>query len=186
MKILGLAGRAGVGKDFLASLLRHHLVNLDTETYTESFANPIKMFTEATLGISPAELEQRKRLVKPEMILGGMTARRFMQVTGTEFGRQMNSMIWVNSLMARLEKDYPPDARIIITDVRFSNEADFIKRFGGKVCRIFGEVDGSQYDHDSEALPFQADFDFTNDKKPNSARDFLHTVSLHYSSFLLP
>jgi hypothetical protein len=62
-----------------------------------------------------------------------MTPRMFMQMLGTEFGRNMiHPNIWVNSTLA----EYTPGQNWIIADVRFPNEVKEIKNLGGIIVKI--------------------------------------------------
>jgi deoxynucleotide monophosphate kinase-like protein len=63
--------------------------------------------------------------------------RRILQVIGTEAGRKfLHEDIWISIL----NKDYPDiawdDARYVITDCRFRNEADFVHEKGGDICWV--------------------------------------------------
>jgi len=62
-----------------------------------------------------------------------MTPRLMLQLLGTEAGRQViHQNIWVNALFSDYNKTY----NWVITDVRFTNEADVILEKGGIVIRI--------------------------------------------------
>lgn len=66
-----------------------------------------------------------------------MTPRLFMQLLGTDFGRNMiHPDIWVNSTMNDYDRDYQRGQEWIITDVRFPNEIQAIKDRGGVVVRV--------------------------------------------------
>src|ERR1051326_2875992 len=64
--------------------------------------------------------------------------RRFLQRLGTDGVRNhLGDNIWVDSLFRRLESYEEPSARtkVVITDVRFPNEADAIRQRGGEIWR---------------------------------------------------
>ncbi len=62
-----------------------------------------------------------------------MTVREFLQKLGTEGLRNnLHNQVWVNALFS----DYKEGDNLIITDVRFPNEAKAIKDLGGVVVRI--------------------------------------------------
>jgi hypothetical protein len=62
-----------------------------------------------------------------------LTPRKILQILGTDCGRDLiHSNILVNSLFS----DYKPENFWIITDVRFPNEANAIKKRGGVLIRI--------------------------------------------------
>ena len=58
----------------------------------------------------------------------GQTYRYLAQTLGTEWGRELiHPDLWIMCLKYRLQKTYSP---IIIDDVRFENEAKFIREHG--------------------------------------------------------
>lgn len=123
--IVGFAGSKGAGKDTAAQTL------IDTGWHHDSFAAPIRTAACALLGISPAELQATKE--NPRHELGGKSLRDFMQLMGTEFGREMMyEHMWVSSFITRTKKYQ----RVVVTDVRFDNEAETIKGLGGFIIRI--------------------------------------------------
>lgn len=65
---------------------------------------------------------------------GEMTAREVMQFVGTEIFRRMYYNVWVDATIKKIKSDSPYMA--IICDVRFPNEADGIRKEGGKVLRL--------------------------------------------------
>lgn len=102
---------------------------------------------------------------------GKMSARHFLQQLGTELGRQLNPNIWVEKGMARAEASLQFIAPfVVITDVRFRNEALAIKKAGGVLLKIVGTGISTTNDtHASEreqnSIPyFWFDHEFVNSK----------------------
>ena len=63
----------------------------------------------------------------------GPEVRRLLQRLGTEAGRNtLWDSIWIDAALTGL----PEDARVVVTDCRFPNEAQAITERGGKVWRI--------------------------------------------------
>lgn len=124
MKIIGLAGKAGCGKDTVAKYLE------DTRGYEHlSFAYPIKAALSAMLNINFVYMD-RETKEKPIQELG-VTPRRLMQTLGTEWGRDLiHPDIWIKALEMNIKGD------TVISDVRFPNEAKWIKRHGGMLIYI--------------------------------------------------
>lgn len=88
-------------------------------------------------------------------LTGFMTARQVMEYVGTEIFRRIKKDSWVAATLKKIEKDKPKLA--IITDCRFPDEIDAIKKQSGKIIRLSrskfitdfeGEVilDESRYD----------------------------------------
>lgn len=58
--------------------------------------------------------------------------RRFLQRLGSEGVRSIDPNFWLRAAFADVE----PDEDVVVTDVRFPNEADLIEAFGGALVRI--------------------------------------------------
>lgn len=141
--LIGLTGRKQSGKSTVAGLLKAH------GFIEHSFADPIRAFVGHILDMTPAELEAAKEM--PIGFLGGVTPRQMMQTIGTEWGRQtIHPELWVRSLQLRVEPLVATGQRIVISDIRFDNEAQAIRAIGGRVVRV--ERPGPNADrHVSEA-----------------------------------
>lgn len=86
-----------------------------------------------------------------------ITYRQFMQLLGTEVGRNLHQNIWVNSTFS----NYTEDSKWIISDVRFKNEAEAIKEKNGLLIRINRKGYENTGDHASEtALDSYTEFDY--------------------------
>lgn len=124
--IIGLAGAKRCGKDTAARyLVEHHAFKQD------SFAAPIRAFACHLLGLTPEQLEAQKE--QASIVIGGYSARELMQKLGTEFVRdQIDPNAWVKSIFAR-NRDVED---LVISDVRFPNEARSVMHRGGIVVRL--------------------------------------------------
>lgn len=137
--IIGIAGKKRAGKDTLAAGLSSAL-----GMPRDSFAAPIRAFVGQITGMRPDELEASKE--QPLEWLDGVTPRQMMQTVGTEWGRQsVHAELWVRSLFARA-----PRGGVIVSDVRFPNEADAILARGGIVFRVNRPGQGAGDEHLSE------------------------------------
>lgn len=73
--------------------------------------------------------------------------RRLLQVFGTEGGREiLGENIWVETAL----KGIRPGENVVVTDVRFKNEADYIRSQGGTVIKIVREGVGPVNNHISD------------------------------------
>lgn len=136
--LIGLTGPMGCGKTTVAThLIREH-------GFTEySFASPLKDMLCAMLGITEIRLEELKRSELPILPERNgepfPTMRRALQTIGTEWGRQqIHSELWLALAEQRIAamSNWLSMDRIVISDVRFENEADFIRQKGGVVIHI--------------------------------------------------
>lgn len=91
--------------------------------------------------------------------------RLILQGWGTEFRRQIHGdKYWVHRMERSIHRIQAAskDSRILIciTDVRFENEAEMVKRFGGKVARVVRAGAAAEADnHISETQMNRYDFD---------------------------
>lgn len=68
-----------------------------------------------------------------------LTPRIVLQTLGTEFGRAQDSGVWIRECLKRAEDSDAPV--VCIPDVRFTNEARTIRRFGGHLWRVYRAED---------------------------------------------
>ncbi len=133
IKLIGITGRKGTGKDTAATALQK-------EGYAPiSFALPIKKMLNALF-----EYVDISCLTSDAMLYGdlkempipdlcGKSTRYALQTLGTEWGRNcIAEDIWIK---IALEKAKQFD-KVVITDVRFKNEATAVRAAGGKIIKI--------------------------------------------------
>ena len=136
--LLGFTGPPGCGKNAAAD----HLI--DRHDFREvAFADPIR---QAALALNPM-VDSFYKLEEVVRAWGWTDAkhrwpevRRCLQVLGTEVGRDMfGADIWINRLFKKVET-FPAGQRVVITDVRFPNEADALWARGGYLIRLRREA----------------------------------------------
>jgi hypothetical protein len=66
--------------------------------------------------------------------------RRFLQYIGTEWARQIDSNVWINLLIDKLNKNN----HVFVSDLRFRNEMDALKAHGFTCINIIAE--GEEHD----------------------------------------
>jgi len=140
--LIGLAGRAGSGKDTVGAILRmNHGFTL------VSFAYPIKEMICGLLGVPMSQWEDREWREK-KLPIFDRSPRYLAQTIGTEWGRNCVSPdLWLNLALVNVE-DF---GRLAITDVRFDNEAKQIQWLGGVIIQVNRLAsDGADIGHDSE------------------------------------
>lgn len=150
-KLIGLVGRARVGKDTVAEYL--------WEQYTllpYAFAVPVKDMLEPVFG----DLFYRGDREQPIEWLG-KSPRQLMQTLGTDWGRDMiHPDLWV--LIADQQwKNYPGRAGMVFTDVRFRNEAEWVLREGGTLIHLVRPDAELVNAHASEQVDLADMCDFT-------------------------
>lgn len=126
--MIGLSGRAGAGKSYVAwSLLRM----LNYWAIRGSFAAELRWEIEAALGLDQSASVLWAKPTSPEV-------RRLLQWWGTDFRRAEDPDYWVKKAMARYEKAPLP---VVFDDVRFPNEADAIRANGGLLVRVLAPIE---------------------------------------------
>lgn len=123
--VVGITGRARAGKDTVASALMRHGYS------RAAFADPLKLAAAGLLQRPAREMWVGDReAVMPEW---GFSIRWFLQRLGTEAIReQIDRDFWVTSMRIRLAAvaREQPGLAVTITDVRFENEAAFVRERG--------------------------------------------------------
>lgn len=162
--IIGFCGKKGSGKSFYSSYLigRYGFVEL-------SFARPLKEAVKVIFGLTDKDVEDP---IQKEIINDRLNAspRSLMQWLGTdiireEFNKKFNysGSIWVDNVKKQIEKLIVNKTNIVISDVRFENEVEMIKSFGGMIINIKG-IDENTDGHRSENQILSFDKELINDK----------------------
>lgn len=156
--IIGMCGKKGVGKNFVADLAVEVLNSSSTPmVQLMACAEPLKEFLATCLGLkrewlygsdkdknNPTTIPWSQmpqyttaRYGKP----GFMTYREVMQVFGTDVMRDCFDLnIWVNTLLRRI--DSCPAHYVFVTDIRFPNEIDAIRSRDAKLWLVDGPQRG--------------------------------------------
>lgn len=144
MNLIGITGPAGAGKDTAGDYL------VSRGFAKIAWAQPLKDALEAIGFPEPPNRDDKEKPV-PGF---GFSWREAAQKLGTEWGRSLDPNIWVKLGVDRIKHIKAIDDRdIVITDVRFENEATAVRSLGGRVIHMRGrKVDlGANQGHASEA-----------------------------------
>lgn len=143
--IIGLIGPKGSGKDYAYSILFKHFDNVDRV----AFADPIKNTICELFSLQPDQLELLKRCSLIDFI-NHNTSQNYGSCIGRDFVRNIGMLMrnyddqQFNRYVENKIKDNP-NTTWVVTDVRFPNEVELIKRLGGVLIEIHRE--GYAYDH---------------------------------------
>jgi hypothetical protein len=138
--LIGLVGQAGTGKDTVAGLLSYHYGFL-----VEAFADPIRAMVRTVLrGHQLPEAALTERALKEQPLPHvDISPRVLMQQLG-EAWRRADENVWVKLLALRCGLHSASACqvhdRIVIADVRYRNEASWIRQRGGKLLRVIRDV----------------------------------------------
>ena len=123
--IIGLAGKAGSGKDTVGDWM------VEQAGFEKvSFAEPIYAALAAMGFPAPATREEKEAKIKGF----DFSWRQAAQTLGTEWGRGLDKHLWLKIVESKLRSSNP----IVVTDVRFENEALMIRKLGGYIIHIHG------------------------------------------------
>ena len=166
-KIIGLVGLIGSGKNSAAEYL--------IAAYNfkqESFASSLKDTLSCIFGWDRSKLEGISELDRTwrdqidiwwaqRLNIPDLTPRKMLQQIGTDlFRNHFHNDIWVASLENKLQKY---SENIVITDCRFPNEIEAIRKLGGIIVRVKRGIEPEWF---NDAL-------YLNQNPDTKYRDFL-------------
>ncbi len=166
--LIGISGKAGSGKDTLGKYLcdEYHCMHY-------YFAKPLKEGAKIMFALTDDQIANKEVPVEP----WGISPRKIYQRLGTEVGRGIDPAIWIKN--AEIFIKSVPGRTVVITDVRFDNEATFIRNRGGVVINIVREQqDIIENRHSSEGglKPDNVDLYLHNN---GSIEDMCNEVTYH-------
>lgn len=127
MELIGLLGHQGVGKNYFAEVVLPQILP-KKNTVVLAFADHFKVDCIC------------KHNANYDKVFGekDFETRRLLQLAGTEQGRnKFGYDIWIRTLETWIKiLNSRGVERFIISDVRFQNEADWVKSFGGSLIKI--------------------------------------------------
>lgn len=187
--IIGLHGEIGAGKDTVCEMMRYLMYKYCTEyTFDDWAANGaasdwknvkiskrLKEIVSMLTGYSIEQIEDR--LLKDAPIKGwgndAVTLRTVMNEVGTGIARKLNPNVWIFSTFA----NYTNDDKWIVSDIRFPNEADYIRNKGGIIIDIRREISYStvDYSHLTETAMREYEYDYIIENR-GSLDDLLKNV----------
>jgi hypothetical protein len=143
-RIIGISGLAGSGKSSVASMI--------PGAFVLQMADPLYAMLSAMLGI-PEPLLRQREFKESQLPWLGKTPRELLQTLGTEWGRQnVCPDVWIKLLRRRIESLAEQGIAVIaVCDVRFDNEAEFLRGLGGEVWHVRRPGCQGAGDHSSES-----------------------------------
>lgn len=173
--LIGLHAKAQHGKDTVANHLH------DAHNFTRmAFATPLKDMLIA-LGVPRANLDAPElKDVVIDWI--GQSPRQLMQSLGTEWGRGLlDDEIWLRHAARRMVYMKKLGPNVVVTDVRYANEAQWVRAQGGRIWHVLSERPTTAHnDHSSEAGLPVGDDDITLFNNAGIA-DLQHLVDMALS-----
>jgi hypothetical protein len=170
MYLIAITGKANTGKNTLSKLLDEEMRSRFSEwkgTKFIAFADPIKQIVKIMFPNLPNKYlfgsSQFRSKEVPEAFKNGipLTVRTLLTDIGTS-AREYNSNIWIQVFAKTLSKCFNKKSLVVVTDVRFKNEFDYLNQLGFFKIRIY-RSDVSKGTHISETNQDEirdSEFDF--------------------------
>ena len=170
--IISICGFAGAGKDTLAQILidKYDFVKLSFAGIIKDIASIIFSWDRNMLEGCTVESRQWREQVDPywskRLNMPQLTPRYILQYFGTDlFRNHFHSEIWI----ACIERKLQIYKNVVITDCRFENEINSIKKHGGKLIHVSRGILPDFFHtkiipsniHASETSWINADIDYT-------------------------
>lgn len=174
VKLIGIVGRAGSGKSTLAS----SLCALLPRAVPLSLATPFKLEGVALDGLPLVEV------FGPEA--KSPATRQYLQRAGTEAGRATHGDdIWLKHAEADIYRlSRYGTQRVVVDDIRFDNEAEWVRSNGGVLIKLVGR--SAPLAGDAAAHPSETAIDgITGDLTLNTAVLDPNTAATIAYGFLL-
>lgn len=161
--LIGLIGNKGSGKDTFANY-----INKKYDFISYAFADKLKQICKILFELNDEQLNGKLKEDRIDEL--GVSPRTLFQRIGTDLFRNLlpviipelkkflkNDSIWIKSFEIWYKKKQK-NQNIVVTDVRFKNEADIIKKNGGILIKI-NRFDKSNDNHLSENELETIDYD---------------------------
>lgn len=147
MELIGLAGPARSGKDTVADILEEVTPG---RVERDAFADRLKLIAALALGVSVhpddvgrsgirrwadrfKEAESLAIIGPGGTVLSELSGREFLQRLGAEAMRNvLGERVWIDAVPFERDCDL-----LLLTDVRYPNEAEAIREAGGEVWQVF-------------------------------------------------
>ena len=187
MKIIGISGKKGSGKDTFAKFLKNQLELVTCKSVKiDSFAANLK-YCCALISGQPDYLFSNQDMKDKKAGFLNITNRELMQKFG-DLTRSLDKDIWIKSLFNKY-LDNPPEY-LIVSDVRFKNEAAHINKLGGILIRIESDRVKEDYHISETELDNYPNFDLPrlklfNEKKVMNSIINDNLFDLYSNSYLI-
>lgn len=182
--LFGMVGVSGSGKDQCAKFLikNHGFVRV-------SFADALKRVVQEVFDFSDEQMhgvDKNTKDLRYEMPSGELlTARQALQLVGTQGFRAACPDIWAMVALRKAKEYNAQGVPVVITDVRFKNECEWVKEAGGAIVKLqrASTLDTGLAQHASETelqtFP-ESYFDYTIDNRFTTLADLEAAVTAVY------
>lgn len=166
MRLIGLNGFKGSGKDTAYGFIKAAIAPSDSVAYRVAFADKLKYAALLALKVGPDDALEFADDLKADgdIAVGiggnfafGITGREYLQGFGVAGRAIFGVDFWVDQVLPRtragLEAEYLWVDVLVVTDVRFPNEAERVTELGGEVWQIRRPGEESDGHESEQRLP---------------------------------
>ena len=156
--IIGICGNKFSGKDTIGNYL---VENYQYKRF--AFADSLKDICKILFDFNNEQLYGNEKEILDEYWL--KTPRELFQTIGTDlFRNNFSEDFWIKVLEKKLIQELKnnPFQKIVITDVRFPNEADMIKRLDGKIFKVNRNENSDLHESENYIDLINADINIIN------------------------
>lgn len=187
--IIGLCGCKRSGKDTVARFLTD---TCNRKVRLFAFADALRDVVKITFGFDDCDFQDdvsKETKISPLFPGSQFTPRRALQFVGTDlFRNQVDPDIWVKIAENKLTQEQEEGTIVIVTDVRFENEMNMLRRLGAKLWFVSREIK-SFSSHASEAFVQNLqmnpehrnglfDYEIENDADLNTLQDTVQSAAV--------
>ncbi|SCL32953.1 hypothetical protein GA0070616_4598 [Micromonospora nigra] len=177
--LVGMMGRARAGKDTVAArLVEAH--GFRRYAFADALREAALIADPLVIPIGTVGMSVRLSELVAEVGWEGAKAHREVRRTLQQFGigiRHLDPHFWVNVVMDEVRHRSQP---VVITDVRFPNEADAVEIMGGALWRVVrpGQDESDQHVSEVALSDRRADATLTNDSDVHSLMKEVDALAL--------
>lgn len=180
---IGFAGRMKAGKDTAARYAADKILQWKGSNFgirQLAFAKPLKDIAMVYMGLNKHHCYDQEGKAEFNEFWG-MTNREILQKLGDGMRREVHPDFWTKLIERKLHDCIEEGEMFILTDVRYPNEAELIRKYGGIIIQLnrqcINPPEGT-VDHPSERpLDSQyVDFSIDNDFSLEELRDNVNSI----------
>ena len=178
MKIIGLGNKKQVGKDTAAGFIKEYYNDQGLSVEVTSFATPLYFICEYLYGWAgfktKAYYDKNPRDKEKPLVIGKSPRQILIDLSTAGVRTAVYNDTWIDYMFKR-----PHEADVlIITDVRFPNEAQAIHEHGGFIFKVSRPIDDTPDVADMALDSDKGWWDFTlvNDGTLEKFREHIFTI----------
>ena len=196
-KIVCFAGRKQSGKTTLCNQVVNFIYDLEKlEDYSTiyNFADPLKEACRVIFDFDDEQLYGNNKEIVDER--WKTTPRDLFQFIGTDVFREflpthlpwLKNKFWLHRLEIeynKLKTKYGDQVNVVVSDIRFNNEAEFVKGLGGSIVKVYRPAIVSNSSHKAETTVKDIDIYDQLIINDTTLENYLEKIKQFASKFIL-